>query len=422
MTWNTQLEERLIRYCAIATPSDPSSPSSPSTDCQWDLLRLLQTELQEMGATEIELGQHGHLSATIPGNSPGPTIAWMAHVDTSSQFTATDVKPLVHRNYQGQDIVLPDDPAQVISPSDCAYLGTRLGHDIVTASGKSLLGADDKAGVAILMTLADHLLRHPEIPRARTRLCFTPDEEIGRGVTHLDVEKLGAEYAYTLDGAEVGELCYETFSADKAVVEITGVSIHPGWAKDKLVNALYLASQIVSMLPKQTRTPETTSGREGFIHVSTLEGTSSHAKIQMALRDFELEGLASHRELIEAVCKAVNAAEPRAQIDVKFISQYRNMRYWMDTDNRPVQMAAQAYRACAYEPRLEVLRGGTDGSWLTERGLSTPNLFTGMQNVHGPLEWVSVQDMAESLKVCLELVQLWAKEPAKARPVAALQG
>lgn len=419
MNWNQQLEDRILRYCAIATPSDSSSPTSPSTDCQWDLLRVLEAELKDMGASEVELGEHGHLTATIPGNTQGPVIAWMAHVDTSQQFNGTNVKPLVHRDYQGQDIVLPDDPSMVISPADCVYLGTKLGHDIVTASGTSLLGADDKAGCAIVMTLAEHLLKHPEIPRARTRICFTPDEEIGRGCTHLDLAKLGAEYAYTLDGADAGELCYESFSADKAVIDITGVSIHPGWAKDKLVNALYLAAQIVTMLPKQTRTPETTEKRQGFIHVSTIDGTSSQAKIQLMLRDFELAGLASHRELIESVCRAVNLAEPRAQIEVKFTSQYRNMRYWMDNDNRPVEMAARAYRACSYEPSLTVLRGGTDGSWLTEKGLLTPNLFTGMQNVHGPLEWVSVQDMSESLRVCLELVQLWAIEPAQSAPAMA---
>lgn len=419
MNWNQQLEERIVRYCAIATPSDPASQTSPSTDCQWDLLRVLEKELIAMGASEVHLGDKGHLMATVPGNQEGPVVAWMAHVDTSNQFNGTNVKPLVHRNYQGGDILLPEDPSQVISPREFPYLATRIGHDIVTASGNSLLGADDKAGVAIVMTLAEHLLKNPEIPRARTRLCFTPDEEIGRGVTHLDFEKLGADYAYTLDGGNVGELCYESFSADKAVVDVTGVSIHPGWAKDKLVNALHLACQIVNMLPKQTRTPETTEGRQGFIHVSTLEGGSSQARIQMILRDFELEGLASHRALIQAICDAVQLSEPRAQIQVNFTSQYRNMRYWMDEDRRPVELAAEAYTACGITPDITVLRGGTDGSWLTEKGLLTPNLFAGMQNVHGPLEWVSVQDMSAAVGMCLELVQRWAKQPARKATLSA---
>jgi len=407
--WNQQLEQRLVRYCALATPSDPESTSAPSTECQWELLRLLEKELQDLGASEIELGPHGHLMATIPGNCEGPVVAWMAHVDTSPQFNPLGVKPLVHRNYQGQDLVLPDDPTQIISPREFPYLATRLGHDIVSASGTSLLGADDKAGVAIVMTLAEHLLKHPEINRPKARLCFTPDEEIGRGVKHLDFAKLGADYAYTLDGGPVGELCYETFSADKAVVKVVGVSIHPGWAKDKLVNALHLACQIVEMLPKQTRTPETTDGRQGFIHVSGLQGTSSEAVIQMIIRDFELDGLKSHRALIQAICQAVQLGEPRAQVKVEFSEQYRNMRYWLEKDMRPVNLAAEALRRCQIEPDLTVLRGGTDGSWLTAQGLPTPNLFAGMQNVHGPLEWVSVQDMAQSVKVCLELCQLWAE-------------
>ena len=409
--WNEKLEQRLVRYCAIATPSDSTSPTAPSTPCQWDLLRLLEQELRDMGASEVELGEFGHLMATVPGNCEGPVVAWMAHVDTSPQFNGLGVKPLVHRNYQGQDLVLPDDTSQVISPSEFPYLKGKVGHDIVTASGTSLLGADDKAGVAIVMTLAEHLLKNPEIPRAKTRLCFTPDEEIGRGVKHLDFAKLGAKYAYTLDGGDVGELCYETFSADKAVVTVTGVSIHPGYAKDKLVNALHLACQIVEMLPKVIRTPETTEGRQGFIHASSLQGTSSEAVIQLILRDFELEGLKSHHELIESICRSIQLAEPRAQVKVEFTEQYRNMRYWLDKDMSPVHMASEAFRKANIEPNLTVLRGGTDGSWLTEKGLLTPNLFAGMQNFHGPLEWVSIQDMAQAVGVCVELVQLWARQP-----------
>ena len=410
--WNQQLEERILRYTAIATPSDSASPTAPSTECQWELLRLLEQELRAMGAAEVELGEFGHLMATVPGNSEGPVVAWMAHVDTSQQFNGLNVKPIVHRAYAGGDIVLPDDPTQVISPHEFPYLKGKVGHDIVTASGTSLLGADDKAGVAIVMTLAEHLLKHPEIPRPRTRLCFTPDEEIGRGVKHLDFAKLGADYAYTLDGGDVGELCNETFSADKAVITVTGVSIHPGWAKDKLVNALHLACQIVEMLPKVTRTPETTDGKQGFLHVTTLDGTSSEAKIQIIIRDFELEGLRSHRELISSICTAVGLAEPRAQIKVEFTEQYRNMRYWLDKDSRPVDLAQQAYQRAGITPHLTGIRGGTDGSWLTEKGLPTPNLFAGMQNVHGPLEWVSIQDMNQSVGMCLELVQLYACQPA----------
>lgn len=400
----------MVRYCRIDTPSDHHTPETqiPSTACQWELLRLLQSELQEMGAQRLELTEQGYLMASLPGNRPAPVVALLAHVDTTTQFKATEVKPLVHRQWDGTPIVLPEDPSMVLSAESSAYLASRKGHDLVTASGDTLLGADDKAGVAILMTLARHLLTHPEIPHGEVRLCFTPDEEIGRGAGKLPLEKLGAEVAYTLDGGEVGELCYETFSANRAVVEVTGVSIHPGYAKDKLVNALHLAAKILQTLPQTSRTPETTDARQGFLHAIELKGTAHQATLSFIVRDFELEGLRSHCDLLQQVCDAVAATEPRCQIKVSIVEQYRNMRYRLEKDMRPVDLAAEAYRRCGIEPRFTVLRGGTDGSILTARGLPTPNLFTGMQNFHGPLEWVSVQDMAEAVKVCLELVQLWA--------------
>ncbi len=405
-----ELEQRLVRYCAIDTPSDSTAPDTqiPSSACQWDLLRLLQSELQEMGAQRIELTEQGYLMASLPGTLPAPVVALLAHVDTTTQFKATGVKPLVHRKWDGAPIVLPADPSMVLKAEDSPYLASRKGHDLVTASGDTLLGADDKAGVAILMTLARHLLTHPEIPHGEVRLCFTPDEEIGRGAGKLPLETLGAEVAYTLDGGQVGELCYETFSANRAVVEITGVSIHPGYAKDKLVNALHLAARILQTLPQAQRTPETTDGRQGFLHASELKGTAHQATLTFIVRDFELEGLDAHCRLLRQVCDAVAATEPRCQINVKVIEQYRNMRYRLEQDMRPVDLAAEAYRRCGIEPAFTVLRGGTDGSILTARGLPTPNLFTGMQNFHGPLEWVSVQDMAQAVRVCSELAQLWA--------------
>lgn len=414
--WNKELEERLVRYCAIDTPSDNESTTVPSSECQWDLLRLLEKELTEMGASRVELTENGFVMASIPGNRPGPVIALLAHVDTTTQFNATNVKPIVHRNWDGRPIALPDDHSQVLSAAEFPYLATKIGHDIVTASGRSLLGADDKAGVAIIMTMAQHLLNNPDIPHAEVRVCFTPDEEIGRGSHHLPLDKLGAVCAYTLDGADVGELCYETFSANKAVVEITGVSIHPGYAKDKLVNALHLASKLIMALPQASRTPETTSDREGFMHCATIEGTAHHAKLQFILRDFELDKLASHGEAIRQVCLGLAAAEPRARIEYKLIEQYRNMRYVLENDMTPVDKAAAAYRKVGLEPVPAALRGGTDGSVLTARGLPCPNLFTGMQNYHGPLEWCSVQDMAQGVAVCVELVQEWAAVPAE--PVA----
>ncbi len=313
----------------------------------------------------------------------------------------------------------------VLRPAELPYLATKVGEDIVTTSGTTLLGADDKAGVAIIMATARHLMTHPDIPHGPVRLCFTPDEEIGRGV-HADLPKdLGAAVAYTLDGAERGEIVYETFSADAAVVTIQGVSIHPGWAKGKLVNALHLAAKIVDTLPQVTRTPETTDGRQGFIHLHELSGTAASAKLHFILRDFEEAGLRAHGELLRQVCAVIQATEPRATIECTITPQYRNMRYWLEHDMRPVELAREACRRIGVEPFSTAIRGGTDGSRLTELGVPTPNLFTGMQEIHGPLEWVSLQDMARATELCVELVQLWSgviKAAPRMRPLSEADG
>lgn len=405
-----ELEERLMRYVRIDTTADLSSTTSPSSRIQLDLCELLATELKGIGADDVELTAYGTVLATIPAtvDTPTPTIGLLAHVDTTPQFCGKDVRPIVHRNYDGGDIVLPDDPAMVLSPNALPYLGKRIGDDIVTASGTTLLGADDKAGVAIVMAVAHHLLANRDIPHGTIRIGFTCDEEIGRGV-HADLPRdLGAEVAYTLDGAARGEIVYETFSADAAKIRIKGVSIHPGWAKDKLVNATTLAAKIVAMLPEATLTPETTSGRQGFLHVTGMSGSAAEMIIDVILRDFEREPLAAHGELLRKVCDAVQAGEPRAEITCEITSQYRNMRYWLEDDMRPVDLAREASRMAGVEPFSEPIRGGTDGSRLTEAGVPTPNIFTGMQEIHGPLEWVSLQDMAAATVTTLELVKLWA--------------
>jgi tripeptide aminopeptidase len=296
--------------------------------------------------------------------------------------------------------------------SENPSLADQIGHDIVTASGATLLGADDKAGVAIVMAMARHLLANPELAHGPIRVCFTPDEEIGRGV-HPDLPAdLRADVAYTLDGAEVGEIVYETFSADKAVVTIQGVSTHPGQAKDILVNALHLAAKIVMTLPHATLTPETTADRQGFVHLYQMSGTAAAAELHFALRDFERDGLQAHGDMLRQVCAAVQAAEPRARIVCEITPQYRNMRYWLENDMRPVELAREACRSFGIEPASTPTRGGTDGSRLTELGVPTPNLFTGMQNIHGPLEWISVQDMARATAMCVALAQLWGDEAA----------
>lgn len=404
------LEARFLRYVQIDTQSDEDSASVPSTAKQYDLLRLLERELRDMGVADARITTQGFVIGSIPATAAGavPRVAFLAHVDTAPAYSGTGVKPIVHRAYAGGPIALPDDPAQVLRPEDNPYLAQKLGDDIVTASGTTLLGADDKAGVAIIMALAEHLLAHPEIPHGEVRVCFTVDEEIGTGINSLDLADLDVDYAYTLDGAELGELVYETFSADKAVVAVTGVSIHPGSAFGKLVNALNLAAKIVDALPQHTRTPETTRDREGFVHLYQMRGTAAQAELSFILRDFDRDGLERHGELLRAVCAAVQAGEPRASISCTITPQYRNMRYWLEDDMRPVEVATRAMRSLGIEPFSPPIRGGTDGSKLTERGLLTPNIFTGMQNIHGPLEWVSLQDMAKSVEVCVAIARGWA--------------
>jgi tripeptide aminopeptidase len=419
---DAELEQRLVRYVRIDTQSDEASMTCPSTERQYDLLRLLESELQSIGAQDVRLTDYGVVLATIPATTERstPTIAFLAHVDTAPQFNATGVKPIVHRQYDGGEIALPDAPDVRLSPERFPYLAAKVGDDIITASGTTLLGADDKAGVAIIMTMARHLLEHSEVPHGPIRICFTPDEEVGRGVDPRLPGDLEAQVAYTLDGAELGEIVYETFSANKAEVYIEGVSIHPGHAKDTLVNALHLAARVVDTLPHVTLTPETTAGREGFIHVYQMTGTSSSAVLHFILRDFELDGLRRHGELLQQVCATVQATEPRARITCTITPQYRNMRYWLENDMRPVELAREACRQVGIEPTSSPTRGGTDGSRLTEMGVPTPNLFTGMQNIHGPQEWISVQDMARATEVCIELARRWSEvqsaEPNDAHP------
>ena len=405
-SFDRELEERLIKYTAIDSQSDENSSTSPSTEIQFDMLRLLEAELTEIGAQDVLLTEYGVVLATIPGTVDGPTIGLLAHVDIAPQFNASGVKPRVVHGYNGGDITFPNAPDLVLSPIECPDLGRKVGHDIVTASGTTLLGADDKAGVAIIMTAARHMLSHPEILHGPIRIAFTPDEEIGRGVTEALPRDLAADFAYTFDGGAIGEIEYETFSADAAEIKIKGVSIHPGWAKGKMVNAIHLASKIIATLPQATMTPETTDAREGFIHATDMIGGSAELTIKLILRDFERDGLAEKGDLVQQVCAAVQATEPRAEITCTIRPQYRNMRYWLETDMTPVDLARDAARKLGIEPVSVPARGGTDGSLLTEMGVPTPNIFTGMQNIHGPLEWVSIQDMAKATEFCLTLAEL----------------
>ncbi len=404
-TFLTELETRLTRYCAIDSQSNEDSPTEPSTAIQLDMAGLLAQELAAIGAADIEITAYGSVLATIPATAPGPTVGFLSHVDTAPQFNATGVKPRVIRGYNGGAISYPDNPDLVLSPEMSSELAHKQGHDIVVASGLTLLGADDKAGVAIMMTAARHLLADPSIKHPKLRLAFTTDEEIGRGV-HKDLPAdLGADFAYTFDGGAVGEIEYESFSADAAVVQIKGVSVHPGLGKGKMVNAIHLAAKIMACLPQHSMLPELTDGLDGFIHATEMTGGSSEMTMKFILRDFELAGLAQKGAILQAVCAAVQAAEPRAQITCTLRQQYRNMRYWLEKDMTPVDLARAAARELGINPVSVAIRGGTDGSRLTELGTPCPNLFTGMQEIHGPLEWISVQDMAQATNLMLKIAQ-----------------
>jgi len=403
------LLERFLRYVQIDTQSDDRSASTPSTAGQWVLLYALEKEIRELGMSDVLITPEGYVLATLPAtiSEPAPVLAWFAHVDTATNLPGA-ARPLVHRGYDGRAIVLPDDPTQVLSLETTPFLREAIGHDLITASGTTLLGADDKAGVAVVIAAVRHLLQHPEIPHGKIRICFNPDEEIARGVDRLDLAQVGADVAYTLDAAQRGEIDYETFSADAAVLEIRGISSHPGWAKGIMVNAARLAGRFLSSLP-MSQSPERTDGKQGFIHPAECQASAESARVRMIIRDFEREGLAAKRALLETLADELRVAEPRARVQLTFTEQYRNMRYWLENDMKPVEFAKEALRRAGLDPIVQAIRGGTDGSRLTQRGLPTPNLFCGMHEVHSQREWVSLQDMAKSVETLIHLAQLWAK-------------
>jgi tripeptide aminopeptidase len=409
---SSDLLARFLRYVQIDTRSDDQSTTTPSTPGQWKLLRLLERELRELGLAEVTLTEHGYVLATVPATSPLkiPVIAWFAHVDTATNLPGA-AKPIVHRAYAGQPIVLPEDPTQILTVETTPHLRDVLGHDVITASGTTLLGSDDKSGVAVIMATVRHLLLHPEIPHGAIRLCFNPDEEIARGMQKLDLAQLGATCAYTLDGSCPGEIEFETFSADGALLEIQGVASHPGTAKDVMVNAVRLAGRFLAALPA-AQSPERTNGRTGFIHPVECTGSAERAKVRMILRDFEVEGLAAHRTRLEQIVADLRTAEPKARLELTFTEQYRNMRYELEKDMRPVELARTAITRAGLTPRSAPIRGGTDGSNLTQRGLPAPNIFCGMHEIHSPREWVSLQDMGKAVETLVHLAQVWSESAA----------
>ncbi|MBV0911969.1 peptidase T [Rhodobacteraceae bacterium ASV31] len=394
-----------MAYCAIDSQSDEQSESQPSTAIQLDMQRHLVAELERIGVHDVTLTEYGAVLATVPATAEGkPVIGFCAHVDTAPQFHAAGVKPRLHKAWDGSAITFPDAPDLILDATAAPYLAGKEGEDIVTASGTTLLGADDKAGVAIIVTLAEYLLTTPGLAHGKIRLAFTPDEEIGRGVDPRLPADMDADFAYTLDGARKGEIEYESFSADAATVTIHGVSAHPGYAKDRLVNAAHLAARIVSALDVDGQTPETTDGRDGFIHCYGMEGGAATMTVRFILRDFELDGLEDKGARLRALCAETEAAHPGTRVTCDIRKQYRNMRYWLENDMTPVDLAREAVRAEGLTPVSVPIRGGTDGSRLTELGVPCPNIFTGMQDIHGPLEWISLQDMAAATRVCSRLV------------------
>jgi tripeptide aminopeptidase len=404
--------ERLMRYVQIDTQSDPNSSSQPSTEIQKDLSKLLVEELKTLGITDAELDEFGYVYATIPATIEGdfPTICFCSHVDTAPDCSGKDVKPILHQNYDGSDIVLPDDPSIVISTKNHPYLFKRIGDDIITASGKTLLGADDKAGVAIIMDMAKYLMDHKEIPHAKIRILFTPDEEIGRGVNAVRMDKLGAQFGYTLDGGERGHLEGENFSADAAVLTFYGVSAHPGYAKGKMVNAMKVAGTFLSKLPMEEWCPESTSGMDGFVHPLALEGELESAKVTFIIRDFVTDELIKHEDRLKKIAAETVAQFPGSSFDMVVKEQYRNMKEVLVHHPQVMANAEEAYRRAGIQPENISIRGGTDGSRLSFMGMPCPNIFTGEMGIHSKQEYVSVQDMNAAVSICVHLAQVWAEK------------
>jgi tripeptide aminopeptidase len=411
--------ERFVRYAKIDTQSKDDSETYPSTPKQFDLLKLLVGELKDLGLKDVTMDQYGYVMATIPSNVPAghpaygkvPVIGFVAHVDTSPSASGANVRPQIIEKYDGQDIVLPANPAVVIRLSENPELKSNIGRTIVTADGTTLLGADDKAGVAIVMTAAQTMVNDPSLLHGEIRICFTPDEEVGNGTKYFDLKTFGAKFAYTVDGDTPGELNKETFSANLAVISVHGRNIHPGSAKGIMVNSLRAMADIVSRMPRDIA-PETTEGYEPYIHPHHLEGEEALSTLKILLRDFNTAGLDVLKKKLEAIIAEVQALHPKTKIELKIIEQYRNMKDFMGTDNRVLDCLWEAARRAGLEPKWVPIRGGTDGSRLTEKGLPTPNIFTGGQNYHGPTEWLSVDGMLKSVETVVNIGRLWVEKSA----------
>lgn len=403
---------RFLQYVTIDTQSDPYSPTCPSTEKQKNLGRVLVAELLEMGLDDAHLDEYGYVYATLASNTHKkvPVICFCSHMDTSPDCSGAGVKPLIHQQYSGADIALPDDPKQVLRLVDHPDLKEQIGNDIITASGTTLLGADNKAGLAEIMDCIHFLSQHPEIKHGTIKVLFTPDEEIGRGVDKVDLLKLGADVAYTIDGETRGSLENETFSADGAVIHISGISSHPGFAKGKMESALKIAADLVAALPKEEYSPESTEGKEGFIHPVAIKGTVEEAKIDFILRDFTNEGLAKQASFLEQLAQKILQAYPHSSYTLKISEQYRNMKLVLDQHPKIIELGLKAIQRAGIKPKLQSIRGGTDGSRLSFMGLPCPNIFAGEHAFHSKLEWISVQDMQKVVETLVHLAMLWEEQ------------
>ncbi|MEO6538286.1 MAG: peptidase T [Ferruginibacter sp.] len=407
------LTNRFMRYVMVDTQSDPNGTEYPTTEKQKNLSKILFQELQQMGFTDVELDEYGYVYASLPGNSSKkniPAICFCSHVDTAPDCSGTDVHPLLHKNYDGKDIVLPDDPTQILKVSDSPYLKNHIGNDIITASGKTLLGADDKSGVAVIMQAAQYLINHRELLHGDVKIVFTPDEEVGKGTAKIDMQKVGAEFGYTLDGGGAGSLEDETFSADGASIIILGVIAHPGYAKNKLVNAIKIAGEILDALPKEEWSPETTERRQGFVHPVSVNGIAEKATIGFIVRDFTTQGLVAHHARLKKIAEDVIARHEGATMMYVQQEQYRNMKEVLDNYPQVAKYAGEAIVRTGLTVKQESIRGGTDGSRLSYIGLPCPNLFTGMQNIHSKLEWIGVNDMVKAAETIIHLSMIWEEK------------
>ena len=404
--------ERFLRYVRIDTQSDATSETCPSTEKQKNLGRLLAQELLEIGLTDAHLDEHGYVYATIPSTSEKdvPVICFCSHMDTSPDCSGENVKPIVHHNYQGQDLILPDDPSQIIRMKDHPDLKEQIGNDVITASGTTLLGADNKAGLAEIMDMAYYFTQNPQVKHGTIKILFTPDEEIGRGVDKADLQKLGADFGYTVDGETVGSMEDETFSADGATLTISGVSSHPGYARGTMESALKIAGEVVACLPKDALSPESTQQKEGFIHPTSIQGTVEHAKIEFIIRDFSDDGLVAHERILEEIVKEVMQGYPNSAFKLAVKPQYRNMKSVLDQYPQVLKFGEKAIMRANLKPKLRSIRGGTDGSRLSFMGLPCPNIFAGEHAFHGKQEWVSVQDMEKAVETIIHLAMIWEEE------------